>query len=367
MNVSGAYTSPPLPDARRAGAAPSRRTGTVRRVDGDVELDADGWESRHRAVYGCGAWERACRQGGLMTAWHQEQDPLFGASASRRHGADPGARVKWPWGSGPHTLGLLLWRTAYDAGILVDEVPLADVLRHCDPAAPPPAAGGPMPAAARDGGIGAGGVEAVARVRPVLLAHLTPELPRTARAGARPAATVGYRVREILATPDWDHGDWPAVIALARQAMRRADVLREQGTWRPGARERSLYGRVSLDREPAAVTGARGGRAPGWLARATHLVGLADVLTGAVEALPRDDGGTPEPLVQALQATARACAGLRTSSEEVRQLWAAEPQEPRDAADWELSHVPETLRVQTEETRELVRTLSAFLWTLACA
>ncbi|MFE3166235.1 hypothetical protein [Streptomyces sp. NPDC059224] len=335
-------------------------------MDADVELDADGWESRHRAAYGCGAWERACRQGGLMTAWHQEQDLLFGAPASRRHAAEPGARVKWPWGSGPHTLGLLLWRTAYDAGILVDEVPLADVLRYCDPAAAPPAAG-PMPDAARDGGIGVGGVEAVARVRPVLLAHLAPELPRAALAGARPAATVGYRVREILATPDWDRGDWPAVIALARQAMRRADVLREQGSWRPGARERSLYGRMSLDREPADVTGARGGRAPGWLARATYLVGLADVLSGAVEAMPRDDGGTPEPLAQALEATARACAGLRSSTEEVRLLWAAEPQEPRDAADWELSRVPETLRVQTEETRELVRTLSAFLWALACA
>ncbi|MFF3990630.1 hypothetical protein ACFY0B_39505 [Streptomyces sp. NPDC001797] len=89
---------------------------------------------------------------------------------------------------------------------------------------------------------------------------------------------------------------------------------------------------MSLDREPAAVTGAPGGRAPGSPARATHLVGLADVLTGAVEAMPRDDIGTPKPLAQALEATARACAGLRTSGEEVRLVWAAEPQEPRDAA-----------------------------------
>ncbi|MFE5033293.1 hypothetical protein [Streptomyces sp. NPDC056683] len=141
---------------------------------------------------------------------------------------------------------------------------------------------------------------------------------------------------------------------------------RHRAVYGCGARERSLYGRMPLDREPAAVAGARSGRATGRLARATHLVGLADVLTGAVEAMPRDDIGTPKPLAQALEATARACAGLRTSSEEVRLLWAAEPQEPRDAADWELSHVPETVRVQTEETRELVRTLSAFLWAPAC-
>lgn len=50
MNVSGAYTSPPLPDARTVCAAPSLRTGTVRRVDAGVELDAAGWESQHRAV-----------------------------------------------------------------------------------------------------------------------------------------------------------------------------------------------------------------------------------------------------------------------------------------------------------------------------
>lgn len=59
MNVSGAHTSPPLPDARTVCAAPSRRTGTVRRVAADVELDAAGWEPRHRAAYGCGARERS--------------------------------------------------------------------------------------------------------------------------------------------------------------------------------------------------------------------------------------------------------------------------------------------------------------------
>ncbi|MGW2964577.1 hypothetical protein ACWDGI_39820 [Streptomyces sp. NPDC001220] len=342
-------------------------------MDADLELDADGWESRHRAAYGRGAWERACRQGGLMVAWHQEQDLHFGALTARRFASDPGARVKWPWGSGQHTLGLLLWRTAYDAGILVDEVPLADVMRYCDPAAAALAAG-PMPDAARVGGIGVGGVEAVAGVRPVLLAHLTPDLPRSAPAGVRPTATVGYRVRELLATPDWDRGDWPAVIALARQAMQRADALRERGTWQPGARERTLCGRMSLDREPADGSGAPGGRAPSWLARATHLVGLADVLSGGADVLsgaaggiPADGGGPPEPLAQVLDATARACAGLRTSTEEVRFLWEAEPEEPRDPADWELTHVPDALRVQTEETRELIRTLSVFLWVLACA
>ncbi|MFJ3754947.1 hypothetical protein [Streptomyces sp. NPDC090080] len=336
-------------------------------LESDLESDADRWEARHRAAYGCGAWERACRQGGLMTAWYREQDPLFGAQASRRSAAsDPGARVKWPWGSGPHTLGLLLWRAARDAGILVDEVLLADVLRHCDPASAP-AAAGPMPVGARDGGIGVGAADAVAGARQVLLAHLTPGRPRAGSAGERPAATVGYRVREILATPDWEAGDWPAVIAQARQAMRRADDLRERGAWRPGAGERSLYGRLALDREPADGTGTPEGRIPDWLARATHLAGLADVLSTAAAALPDGEGGEPAPSAQVLAATARACAGLRPGSEEVRFLWAAEPQRPRDPADWESARVPDALRDRTEETRDLVRSLSAFLWALACA
>ncbi|MEV7323440.1 hypothetical protein [Streptomyces sp. NPDC093970] len=333
-------------------------------MDADAEPGADRWETRHREVYGCGAWERACRQGGLMVAWYQEQDLRFGAPAAGLFASDPGPRVKWPWGSGPHTLGLLLWRTAYDDGVLVDEVALADVVRHCEPGAAPVAAG-PMPAAARTGGIAVGSAEAVARAGRVLHAHLTPDRPRADRGTAR--ATVGYRVREILATPDWDRGDWPEVIARARQAMRRADDLREQGTWLLDGRERSLCGRLSLDREPARGTGAPGGDAPEWLTRATHLVGLGDVLATAADALPGEDGGGRGPLAQVLEATALACSGLRDSTEEVRVLWAAEPHGPRDPADWERSHVPDALRVRTEETRDLVRTLSAFLWVLACA
>ncbi|MFJ9348269.1 hypothetical protein [Streptomyces sp. NPDC101237] len=335
-------------------------------VKPDAESDEDRWEARHRAAYGCGAWERARRQGGLMTAWHREQDPLLGPAARRSGASAADARVKWPWGSGPHTLGLLLWRAAHEAGILVDEVLLADVLPYCDPASAPAAAAA-TPDGARDGGIGVGGADAVAAARQVLLAHLTPDRPRAVFADARPAATVGYRVRELLASPDWEAGDWPAVIASARQAMRRADDLRERGAWRPGAGERSLYGRLSLDREPADGTGAPEDRLPDWPARATHLAGLADVLSEAAAALPVGDGGAPAPAAQVLAATARACAGLRSGSEETRFLWAAEPRRPRDPAAWEAAHVPDALRVQIEETRDLVRSLSAFLWTLACA
>ncbi|MER5410320.1 hypothetical protein [Streptomyces sp. NPDC002769] len=333
-------------------------------MNANADVDVDGWESGHRAAYGCGAWERACRQGALLAGWYEEQDRGLGAPTPRRFHAHSGPRAKWPWGSGPHTVGLLLWRAAHDAGILVDEILLADTLRYCDPAAVPLAAG-PLPDAARMGGIGVGSAESVAGIRHVLQAHVAPEHLQPRPAGAR--LTVGYRVREVLATPDWERGDWPAALVPARQAMGRADDLRERGTWEPTARERSTGARIGLDREPADARPVPGGRASGWRARAARLVHLADALSTDADTLPRDSQGTPGPLAQVLVATARACERLRTSAEEVGRLWAAEPHEPADPASWELAHVPDALRVQTEETDDLVRAVAVFLWVLACS
>lgn len=333
------------------------------RVEVGVDVDVDGWEAAHRAAYGCGAWERACHQGGLLVAWYEEHDGGLGGPAFRRSLAHSGPRGKWPWGSGPHTLALVVWQSARDAGILVDQVPLADALRHCEPGAAPPAAG-PLPDAARDGWIGIGSAEAVAGVRNVLRAHVTPDLPLPRPAGLRP--TVGYRVRELLATPDWERGDWPAVLALAREAMGRADSLREQGAWQPTAQERSVYARLDLDRVLADGSAGPGRPAPSWPAQASRFVDLAATLSAAADTLPGDGRGSPGPLAQVLGATARACAGLRTSAEEVGRLWAAEPHGQRDPASWEPSHVPDALRVRTEETEHLVRAVSVFLWLLAC-
>ncbi|MFD8420783.1 hypothetical protein [Streptomyces sp. NPDC059668] len=333
-------------------------------VNVNMDADVDGWESGHRAAYGCGAWERACHQGGVLVAWHEEQERGFGAPASRGFRAPLGPRAKWPWGSGPHTVALLLWRTAHDAGILVDEVLLADTLRHCDPAAVPLAAG-PLPDAARKGGVGVGSAEAVAGVGHVLRAHIEAELPGPRAAGVR--LTLGYRVREVLATPDWDRGDWSAALVLARQAMGRADDLRERGAWQPTARERSTWARVGPDRKPDDERAAPGGRVSGLLTRAARLVALADALSTDADTLPRDSHGGPGPLAQVLVTTARACDALRTSADELGRLWAAGPREPADPSSWELAHVPDALRIQTEETEDLLRAVDVFLWVLTCS
>lgn len=323
----------------------------------------NGWESRHWAAYGCGAWERACHQAGLLIAWYEEQGLLLGAPPARRFSARPAPWPKWPWGSRRQNLGLLLWRAAHDAGILVDQVPLADTTRFYDPGARP-LADGPVPEGARTGGIGIGSAESMAGVEPVLRAHLAADLPRPRPAEVRP--TLGYRVREVRATPDWQGGDWPAALVLAREAMRRADDLRQQGTWQPTAQERSTGTRTGLDRELTTRHTTTADPAPSWLTRASHLLHVTASLSGAADTLPRDSHGNPGPLAEVLTTTARACARLQPSTAEVERLWAAEPHPPANPASWEPHHVPDALRDQTEETEDLVRATAVFLWLLAC-
>ncbi|MFJ6836981.1 hypothetical protein [Streptomyces sp. NPDC091209] len=332
-------------------------------MNGDVDMD--GWESGHQVAYGCGAWERACHQARLLVAWHEERDPGFGMPVPRRFPADPGPRVKWPWGSARHsTVGLLLWRAAYEAGILVDEVALDDVLRYCVEGADPLDTG-PMPDAARKAGIGVGSAESVAGIRHVLQAHVEPD-----PASPRPTEvrlTLGYRVRELRATPDRELGDWPAALTVARQAIGRADDLRERGTWHPTDRERSVGARISRDCEPPADTPSAFGRpASSWLERASRLADTATELAVAADTLPSDGRGGAGPLAQVLGATSDACARLRAGTEEIRWLWAAEPHEPADRDSWERTHVPGALLVQTEETEHLMRAVAVFLWVLAC-
>jgi hypothetical protein len=331
----------------------------------NVDVDMDGWESRHQVAYGCGAWERACHQARLLVAWHDERDLGFGAPVPRRSYADPGPRVKWPWGSARHsTVGLLMWRVAYEAGVLVDEVPLADALRYCVQGADPLDTG-PLPDAAREAGIGVGSAESVAGIRHVLQAHVEPDPASPRPNEAR--LTLGYRVRELRATPDWDRGDWPAALTAARQAMGRADDLRERGTWQPTDQERSVGARIGRDWEPPADTAAAFGRpASSWLERASRLAGTAAASAVAAGLLPSDERGSTSPLAQVLDATAGACGRLGAGTEEIGRLWAAEPYEPADRASWELSHVPGALLVQTEETEHLVRAVAVFLWVLAC-
>ncbi|MFE2296679.1 hypothetical protein ACFXAW_00620 [Streptomyces sp. NPDC059445] len=353
-------------------------------------MDRNGWERRHRIAYGCGAWERAAHQARLLVAWYDERDGGLGPGVAPRFSAGPGARVKWPWGNARHnTLGLLFWRAAHDAGIPVDQVLLSDAVSYCAQGAEPLDAG-PVPDAALKTGIGVGSAESVAAIRHVLQAHAEADLPRPRPAGVR--LTLGYRVRELRATPDWDLGDWPAALAEARRAMGQADDLRERGTWRPTDRERSVGGRLGQDLERSLRTPAASGHpAPRWLERASRLAATGTALSAAAGALlgnaredtrpdatrpdatRRNDAGSDSagwddaaPLVKVLGTATDACARLAASTEEIGRLWEAEePPEPPDRSSWELAHIPGALLEQTGETEDLIRALAAFLWVLA--
>ncbi|MFE9433771.1 hypothetical protein [Streptomyces sp. NPDC006640] len=336
-------------------------------VSDDVDVNGARWESAHRAAYGCGAWERARLQADVLVAWHTERTAGFGAPVPDRPLVRTAPRVKWPWGSGSdeNTTGLVLWRLAHETGVLVDQVLLTDAVRYCEEPGVVPSAAGPLPDQARRGGIAVGSPESVAAIGRILRAHVADgsaqSPPRTAR-----RMTVGGRVRELRATPDWDGGDWPAALALARRAMRRADDLRDQGTWQPTARERAIAGRIRLDREPADETALSRPPTPDWPARARRLLHLALALSTAADSLPGEDRSTPSPLATALSAAADAFVLLRAGTEEIEHLWAAEPRVPADPDTWELCHVPAALRTQIEETEHLVRAAEAFLWVLAC-
>ncbi|MEU8789212.1 hypothetical protein [Streptomyces sp. NPDC048643] len=332
----------------------------------DAKVGGARWESAHRAAYGCGAWERARHQADVLVAWHTERAAGFGAPAPDGQRVQPAPRVKWPWGSGSteNTMGLVLWRLAHETGVLVDQLLLTDAVRYCEPGATSLPAG-PLPDEARAGGIGVGSAESVAGIGPVLRAHVADGAARFPHRTAG-RMTVGLRVRELRATPDWEGGDWPAALTLARRAMRRADDLREQGAWQPTERERAVAARTRLDREPTGEATRLRSPTPAWTARARRLVHLALVLADAADSLPSDDGSAPGPAAQALSATADACVLLRAGTQEIEHLWAAEPQAPADPGAWELCHVPEALRSQIEETELLVRAAEVFLWMLAC-
>ncbi|MFJ1705935.1 hypothetical protein [Kitasatospora sp. NPDC088346] len=292
-------------------------------------MDTGAWETRHGTAYGCTSWERACRQGDLLVAWYDERQ------IGRR------ARPKWPWRSALNTeVARLLWRTAREGGSLVDDVPLADAARY-DAAESPTEAGR------------------------VVRAHLADGTPRHRPPGSAP--TLGYRVRELRATPDWEHGDWTESLTRARRAMRRADDLRASGAWRPTAEDRSAGRRTGLDRDPpGSTTAAPADPVPGRLGRASRLVRLGPVLSAVAGTLSCADGGRPGPVAEVLEAAARACEALRAGTEEVERLWEGRSHEPADPAEWELSRVPPALKDQAEETEDLLRVVAAFLWTLAC-
>jgi hypothetical protein len=199
-----------------------------------------------------------------------------------------------------------------------------------------------------------------ARLTEVLRPHATADLATPHHIG--PSRTVGYRIRELRASPGWSKGDWPIGHDLARTYMNRAWEYRSSGRWQVTAADLAAVRAAGLDREPVYdYPPTPDTPSPSWLQKAHRLVTLACTLRTAADMVPRTADGYIAPLAMVLDGVGGACSHLRESVQEVERLWAAEPTEPADLASWELSHVPGPLVTQTDQTTYLVHELATWL------
>jgi hypothetical protein len=298
--------------------------------------------------------------------WHMEHE----------HGIDTPERlrlvyarpaVEREWADQKSLTALVLWRAACDHGVLVDDVELASLPRYYSyttagapvlhdglvpPAAPNTLTGGPRP-------------ELFRQVAAILSTHALVDSAGGYPVG--PATTVGFRIRELRSTPGWIEGDWPENLKLARTYRETAWQKRVDGTW-PVTPQDLQAARQASPADPAydypaAPAGPDGYRL--WLQHAHHLLAVGTTLKAVASTLPRTADGYIAPLAMVLDGHGAACHDLRESAHDIEQLWAAEPVQPTDhLSSWDLAHVPNSLREQTEETTYLIQELRVWLETL---
>ncbi|MFD8379045.1 hypothetical protein ACFV2X_10985 [Streptomyces sp. NPDC059679] len=321
------------------------------------------WEGRHISMYGCGSWARAVKQASLVYEWRLEHGLGLDAQAMINHLAQhPEAEGEWV--ADRKLLGLVLWRTAWEHGVLLDEVIMADGVRYCTPSGAADLFRDPLPelAAHLPPKVVVGWES---RLKEILLEHAAVDLATCH--STRPQRRLGYRVRELRATSGWVRGDWPTAVDLAHSAIEKADQARRGSRWQVGPIELDVAARVGLNSAPMydyPPTPANPDH-PTWLQRAHRLTDLATTLHAVSNLLPRDHGGFITPLGMVFDTCAGVFAALRESAEEIERLWAAERDEPADLDYWDLAHVPEPVEQQTAAAEQLVQTLGMYLRGLA--
>lgn len=315
-------------------------------------------------MYSCGSWARAVKQASLLYEWRLEHDLGLDAQTMINHVVQQ-PEAEGEWAADRTLLALVLWRTAWEHDALVDSVITADGVRYCTPSGaadlfrdslPAPAA--PLPPRT------AAGWES--RLEAILLEHSAVDLATPH--SIRPQRCLGYRVRELRATPGWGRGDWPTAVRFAHSTIEKAGQARREGRWQAGPTELAAAARVGLNIAPAydyPPTPAKPDH-PTWLQRAHRLIALASTLHAISNGhLPCDHGGFITPLGMVFDACASVFAALRESAEEVEQLWASEREQPADLDYWDLAHVPEPVEQQTAEAEQLAQTLGRYLSGLA--
>ncbi|MFF8618124.1 hypothetical protein [Streptomyces sp. NPDC015350] len=275
------------------------------------------WESRHRVRYGCGSWACAMAQARACFEWEmdhergldlQDRIPLVHARPA----------LEREWAAQQRLVALILWRAARDHDVLVDEVVLHTLPRYYNP--------GPGLELLREGPVPAAAGRALDELSPdllhqaaVLLAdHAFVDTAAPHRGG--PPTTLGYRIRDLRATPGWIEGDWTTGLDLARGYRETAWQKRADGRWQVTQDDLRAAAQASPDTPaydyPALPAGLGGYRL--WLQDAHHLLAVADTLAAVADTLPRTADGYTGPLAWSCPVTpvsAASCARApRTSN-----------------------------------------------------
>jgi len=314
-----------------------------------------------------------------MWEWHMEAACGLDAQDRLRQVYSRPA-IEQEWATERRAMALVLWRAALDHDVLVDDAVLADAGTYLTLSKSGMAAvtAQPLPedvhrAAPPDNRVmdpdGTGQVvramspEFMSRLAALLLPHTSADVAdfRSAPSRIGPLRTVGYRVRELRSTPGWIKGDWPDMIKDTRADMATARDQLQSGQWQVSPGDLAAGRAVGLGQPVYDYPPAPAGALPSWLQQAFYLLHLADTLRTVAATVPRAADSKPAPLAMVLTSAAATFGHLQESTREIERLWAAEPELPPDPMHWDLTHVPITLRRETDGLAQLSRALTEWL------
>ncbi|MFI6688049.1 hypothetical protein [Streptomyces sp. NPDC050485] len=323
------------------------------------------WDEQHQVAYGKSAWERAAEMGGYLHCWHVERTLGLADRDARKRYEKKNKGFQERWRTERSVLALILWRTALNHDVLVDQALLTDTLFWSEQdllAAELPTA--PL-----------GIIPPPSTIDPSVLTRISQMLADHGHRYDKPdkqiAASIGYLVRGLRATPGWTFGDWAKSIDRARHHIDLARLLSSPVS----AADRAAITRTGLDQPPSydypATPEPSDDLHPSWLQRAHRLITLATTLHTVTTATP--PGGEPvsELLTVAFKSTTDAFEALADTVQELEQEWAEQALRPDETqtsyGDWQNRTVSRAMWKQVDALEGLARDLVSFLGSLETA
>jgi hypothetical protein len=319
-------------------------------------LEKASWEERHQDWYGRDPWDRATRHANVLLTWYLDH-------TKRLSDALPWAKERKRDERG--AFALVLWRTARERDLLIDHTSLADILERCD-ASQSTRLLEERPSARAYRVIQA--PERLARGTLRYLSRIVEGHLQAVEAHDRsmPAASVGYRVREVIATPGWTFDAWSQSVDDAYTGMRVARNLHMNGPVRISDSVLAKAGHIGLETTPAydkpAEPAAGDPQHPSWLQRAHHLLARATDLDVAADTFER--GGESAGMLDfALRRCADALESLQETVRDLEREWASASSNPKPMphVTWESLYVPSSLHPWLTKLERLVADLAHLL------